>query len=582
MDDKAAEAKTKGNAAFAAKNFREAIQHFTEAISYVKDHVFFSNRSACYASLEEYEKAFEDGQECVKLKPDWAKGYARKALAEYFLKRYDDAAETYKKGLELAPEDAPMKQGLQKVMDAKYEVQRQENEEEDFLMKFDANSLTVAAARNPQIKQYMADPDFMKKVNALIGMSSSARAVKEQMVMQLIQQDPRILEVIAASQGLVVKTSPDQASADQGPRAKASSAGSQPSGKPQTAEKPSVEPARDACTPEQKEAEACKQKGNEFYKKRKFSEALEQYDEALAKVPDDLTFHNNKCAVWMEMGEEHYPKVLRTCEDLISKRYEINSRNPGGASFEKVAKVYNRMASVYEKQKRFDDAIAMYNKALTEDNNRQTRNALRQLERAKEKHDKERYMDPAKAEEHREKGNELFKANDMAGAKQEYDEAIKRNPADAKLFSNRAAALTKLLAFPDALRDLEECLRLDPTFVKAYSRKGAAHFYMKEYHKALEAYEKGLALEDNDECKRGKEQVLAKIMETQGHDMDEEQVQHALADPEIQAMLHDPQVRMFLKTLQENPAEGQKAIRADPKLAEIVSKLVAAGIIRTR
>ena len=59
------------------------------------------------------------------------------------------------------------------------------------------------------------------------------------------------------------------------------------------------------------------------------------------------------------------------------------------------------------------------------------------------------------------------------------------------------------------------------------------------------------------------------------------EVQHALADPEIQTMLHDPQaaldtvwifgglvtsgtlppfqVRQFLKTLQENPAEGQKA-----------------------
>ena len=58
--------------------------------------------------------------------------------------------------------------------------------------------------------------------------------------------------------------------------------------------------------------------------------------QALSKVPDDLTFHNNKCldlhvikhihpekiklraiykmkprcAVWMEMGEENFPKVF--------------------------------------------------------------------------------------------------------------------------------------------------------------------------------------------------------------------------------------------------------------------------------
>lgn len=108
-DPKAAEAKARGNAAFAEKDFATAIKHFTEAISHSTHHVFYSNRSACYASLGEYEKALEDGSECVKLKPDWPKGYARKGLAEFFLKRYDEAAETYKKGLELAPEDPSLK-----------------------------------------------------------------------------------------------------------------------------------------------------------------------------------------------------------------------------------------------------------------------------------------------------------------------------------------------------------------------------------------------------------------------------------------------------------------------------------------
>merc|ERR1711972_66590 len=192
---------------------------------------------------------------------------------------------------------------------------------------------------------------------------------------------------------------------------------------------------------------------------------------------------------WIEMGEEYYDKVMETCKDLIDRRFEINGANPGGASFEKVAKVYNRMASICEKRKNFDQAIEYYNKALTEDNNRQTRNALRELERAKDKFERESYIDPAKAEKHREKGNEFFKSQNWAEAKKEYDEGIRRNPKDPKLYSNRAAALTKLLAYPDALKDLDECLKLDPTFVKAYSRKGAAHFWMKEYNKALQAYD---------------------------------------------------------------------------------------------
>merc|ERR1712032_8336 len=249
----------------------------------------------------------------------------------------------------------------------------------------------------------------------------------------------------------------------------------------------------------------------------------------------------------------------------------------------KVAKVYCRMASVYEKRKEFDQAIEMYNKALTEDNSRFTRNALREIEKTKADYEKNAYINPEKAEEHRQKGNEYFKEQEWAKAKGEYDEAIKRNPEDAKLYSNRAAALTKLLAYPDALRDLDECLRLDPTFVKAHSRKGAVHFFMKEYHKALQAYEAGLKLEPgNDECLKGREQVLSKIAETsRSGEVDEEQIRHAMADPEIQQILHDPQINMFLKELQNNPREAQKAMAEDSKLQEAVSKLMAAGIIRT-
>merc|ERR1719507_2248179 len=104
------------------------------------------------------------------------------------------------------------------------------------------------------------------------------------------------------------------------------------------------------------------------------------------------------------MGADKYNSVLETCKDLISRRYEINSANPGGASFEKVAKIYCRMASVHEKRKEFDPAIEMYNKALTEDNSRFTRNALREIEKTKADYEKNAYIDPEKAEAHREKG----------------------------------------------------------------------------------------------------------------------------------------------------------------------------------
>eukprot|EP00928_Gymnodinium_smaydae_P069129 TRINITY_DN5251_c0_g2_i1.p1 TRINITY_DN5251_c0_g2~~TRINITY_DN5251_c0_g2_i1.p1 ORF type:complete len:621 (+),score=229.41 TRINITY_DN5251_c0_g2_i1:121-1863(+) len=572
----AAAAKAKGNTEFQAKNYKEAIKHFTEAIGHdPTDHVFFSNRSACYASLEKYQEALKDGAECVRLKPDWAKGYTRKGLAEFFLQKYDDAAETYKAGLKLAPEDATLKEGLQKAMDAKYEVPgsgvgggRGGAGGGGQGIVLDPANLTRAAATNPRIAEYMRDQDLMKKLNDLIKMGSAGGG-GQGLLISALQQDQRLMELFMAMQGVDVSS---MGGGDEAPKP--------PPAKKEEPKKEEEKPAEDLRSPETKEADEWKLKGNELYKKKQFDEAIAMYDKAIAAQPNDLTYPNNKCAVWIEQKE--YDKVLELCQDLINRRYDINSANPGGASFEKVAKVFARMASVYEKKKEFALAIEMYNKSLTEDNTKQTRNALRELERAKEKFEKEQYIDPVKAEEHNDKAREFFKANEMAKAKAEYDEAIKRNPKDAKLYSNRSAALTKLMAYPDALRDLDECLKLDPNFIKAYSRKGAAHFFMKEYNKALKAYADGLKIDpDNEECKKGQEQVMMKIRTSSSGEVDEEQIRHAMADPEIQQILHDPQINMFLKSMQEDPKGAQQAMMKDAKLAEAVNKLVAAGIIRT-
>jgi len=404
--------------------------------------------------------------------------------------------------------------------------------------------------------------------------------MQQQMLMQMMNQDPRVLEVFMAMQGIDVSTM-----GEGGPGGDMGEPGFTPDARPAAPKKEEKkdEPPPDERTPEQKEADEFKTKGNELYKKKQLKEALEMYDKAIEKEPNDITYYNNKCAALIEMGEGQYDKVIEICKDLLNRRYEMNTACPGGASFEKVAKVFNRMASVHEKRKQYDQAIEYYNKALTEDNNRATRNALREIERNKEKYEKESYMDPVKAEEHREKGNEFFKEKKWVEAKAEYDEGVKRNPKDPKIYSNRAAALTKLMAYPDALKDLEECLKLDPKFIKAYTRKGAAHFFMKEYHKALQAYEEGLKVEPgNQECINGREQVVMKIQETsRSGEVDEEQIRHAMADPEIQNILHDPQINMFLKDMQNNPKEAQKAMMADPKLQEAVNKLMAAGIIRT-
>lgn len=57
-------------------------EKFTQAIGIEpENHILYSNRSAVYASQHEYQKALEDAEKSISIKPDWAKGQLRKGAA---------------------------------------------------------------------------------------------------------------------------------------------------------------------------------------------------------------------------------------------------------------------------------------------------------------------------------------------------------------------------------------------------------------------------------------------------------------------------------------------------------------------
>lgn len=102
-----------GTKAFVAKDYKQAIENFTEAIKETaEDHTLYSNRSACYYNLGQFAKALEDGEMCVSVKPDWGKGYQRRAMALHALLKREEALKDYEKGLELDPANEQLKKGL--------------------------------------------------------------------------------------------------------------------------------------------------------------------------------------------------------------------------------------------------------------------------------------------------------------------------------------------------------------------------------------------------------------------------------------------------------------------------------------
>jgi len=183
-----------------------------------------------------------------------------------------------------------------------------------------------------------------------------------------------------------------------------------------------------------------------------------------------------------------------------------------------------RIGSAYVKLDNLAEAIKYFQKSLTEHRTPDVLAKLNEAEKEKKRRDREAYIDPAKAEEEREKGNTFFKAGDWPEAIKCYTEAIARLPADPRAYTNRAAAYIKLMAFPEADRDLEEAIKLDPNYgapsaqmilfvhrllltwtlargrvvraaVKAHIRKATLQIAMKKYTEALSTLETATRLD---------------------------------------------------------------------------------------
>nr|XP_037282892.1 cell wall protein AWA1-like isoform X2 [Rhipicephalus microplus] len=83
---------------------KEAVELFTQAIKlYAEDDSYFGNRSYCYSILEKYDKALMDAEKAISLQPQVATGYFRRAKAQLGLQKYSEAAESFKKVLEIDP-----------------------------------------------------------------------------------------------------------------------------------------------------------------------------------------------------------------------------------------------------------------------------------------------------------------------------------------------------------------------------------------------------------------------------------------------------------------------------------------------
>ena len=127
----AKEWKEKGNHLVQERKYQEALDCYTKAIELDKnDPILYSNRSAMYYNLNDFENALLDAEEAIYLKPDYAKAYLRKGNALEKQYKYQEALDTYKIGLQKDKNNTQLLEAYQKLEDSLKNLNGDKNDNE--------------------------------------------------------------------------------------------------------------------------------------------------------------------------------------------------------------------------------------------------------------------------------------------------------------------------------------------------------------------------------------------------------------------------------------------------------------------
>ena len=374
--------------------------------------MLYSNRSGAFASLRQYDKAGEDAEKTTELKPEWAKGWGRKGTALHGQGDLLGAKDAFDEALKLEPSNAQAKAGLQAV-----EKAIQQEAEDDGMgggagglpNLFNDPQMIQKLANNPKTSKYLADPEFMAKLQRL---SKNPQGMANEL------GDPRILQVMSVMLGVDMNfggpgdfpqpgTSTGKEHEEDVDMPDARSGTSNQKQPEPVSESESEDEEAAAAREAKTKAEEEKKLGTENYKKRKFDEAIEHYSKAW-ELHKDITYLTNLGAAHFERGE--YQEAIDACKKAVEEGRQMHS------DFKLIAKAFGRIGSSYEKMGDLANAIANYQNSLTEHRTPEILAKLKAAERTKIKAEKDAYVNPEEAEKARTEGAERFKNNDFPGA----------------------------------------------------------------------------------------------------------------------------------------------------------------------
>ena len=160
----------RGNAKLAAGDFPGAVADLTEAVQRDPTNANYRvDRCTAFTKLMDWGRAKEDIDKAIELDPKLVRAYARRGKIETVTKQYHKALASYRKGLQLDPEDQDCNDGLRIVEKAIEQQSRKMDSDED------AKIRSQRAMEDPEIRSIMQDPVMAQVLRDLSSDPKAAR-----------------------------------------------------------------------------------------------------------------------------------------------------------------------------------------------------------------------------------------------------------------------------------------------------------------------------------------------------------------------------------------------------------------------
>ncbi|CAK6967147.1 sperm-associated antigen 1-like [Scomber scombrus] len=528
--------KDKGNEAFRAHDYEEAVAYYSRSLSIMSTVAAYNNRAQAEINLKHWHKAMRDCQRVLELEPGNMKALQRRATVHKHMGNFQMAVEDLRMVLKEEPHNAAATQLLTETEKRMTETQPgQQNKGKKILIK------EVEEEEDESIGELKAEQTVCPVEHSQpVGGEESSAAPAERGDMGNAQKKPHGRgdggphsesgnshhghwrgKGGSSDKYKLGQESKDKVANGTGKRGSTASnqaeqSGGSSKGTPVGGSAAQTVNLDAPCGALPLPLSRLKNEGNLLFKNGQFADALEKYSQAIQGYtesgldsPEDLCIlYSNRAACYLKDGnsQECIQDCTRALELQPFSLKPLLRRAMAYESLERYRKAYVDYKTVLQidiSVQAAHDSVNRITRLLIEQDGTEWREQLPDIPLVPLSAQQHRREEPPSAEvlqARAEKaamdaerkaevrftglkteGNEYVKKGQFQDALGKYTECLKLKPEECAVYTNRALCYLKLERFTEAKQDCDAALKLEPTNKKAFYRRALANKGLKDY-----------------------------------------------------------------------------------------------------